>query len=85
MPIVSVVVPCRNEKDHIEACVRSILAQEPPRGDFEIIIADGMSDDGTREKLDRLEKADTRVRVITIQAVSLRQVSMLLSKSQRET
>ena len=48
------VVPCRNEKSHIEACIRSLLAQEPPAGGFELIVADGMSDDGTREILDRL-------------------------------
>ena len=51
---VSIVIPCRNEKDHIEACLRSILAQEAPPGGFEIIVADGMSDDGTREILARL-------------------------------
>ena len=54
----SVVVPCRNEKDHIETCVRSILAQEPPPGGFEVIVADGMSDDGTRDVLTRLAADD---------------------------
>jgi cellulose synthase/poly-beta-1,6-N-acetylglucosamine synthase-like glycosyltransferase len=53
-PAVSVIIPCRNEREHIEACVCSILIQEPPPGDFEIIIADGMSEDGTREILARL-------------------------------
>lgn len=55
--MVSVIVPCRNEAAHIEACVRSLLAQEPPQGGFEVVIADGMSDDGTREIL---EKAGSR-------------------------
>ena len=41
-PTVSVVVPCRNEKDHIETCLRSILAQEAPRGGFEVIVADAV-------------------------------------------
>ena len=50
-PTVSVIVPCRNEKDHIEISLRSILAQDPPPGGFEVIVADGMSDDGTREIL----------------------------------
>ncbi len=64
-PRVSVIVPCRNEKDYIEACVRSILAQETPAaGFFEVIVADGMSDDGTREILERLKKEDSRLRVI---------------------
>jgi glycosyltransferase involved in cell wall biosynthesis len=50
-PQVSVIIPCRNERDHIEARVASILSQEP-EGGFEVIIADGMSDDGTREALE---------------------------------
>ena len=63
-PAVSIVMPCRNEKNHIEACVRSILAQKLPPGGFEIIIADGMSDDGTRDLLTRLVQHDARLRVI---------------------
>jgi glycosyltransferase involved in cell wall biosynthesis len=60
----SIIVPCRNEKDYIEACVRSILAQEPPPGGFEVIIADGMSDDGTRDVLKRLAEDDPRLRIV---------------------
>jgi succinoglycan biosynthesis protein ExoA len=62
--VVSVVVPCRNEKDHIEAVIRSILDQEPPPGGFEVIVADGMSDDGTREILERLSQFDERVIIV---------------------
>ena len=57
-------VPCYNEREHIEVCVRSILAQEPPDGGFEVIVADGMSDDGTRDILMRLAREDPRLRVI---------------------
>jgi succinoglycan biosynthesis protein ExoA len=63
-PAVSVVIPCRDERNHIESCLRSILAQVPPPGGFEIIVADGMSGDGTREILKRLAAEDPRVRVI---------------------
>ena len=61
---VSVVVPCRNEKDHIESALKSILAQEPPPGDFEVIVADGMSTDGTREILERIACDDLRLKII---------------------
>ena len=64
VPVVSVVVPCRNERDHIEAVVQSILAQEPPPGGFEVIVADGMSDDGTREILDRVAESEPRLRIV---------------------
>ena len=61
---VSVIIPCRNEEDCIEACVRSIFDQDPPSGGFEVIVADGMSTDNTRGILDRLAKEDDRLRVI---------------------
>jgi len=50
-PTVTVIVPCRNESRHIGACLRSILAQEPVPGGVEIIVVDGMSEDGTRKLL----------------------------------
>jgi glycosyltransferase involved in cell wall biosynthesis len=63
-PRFSVVVPCFNEEGHIEALVRSILAQEPPPGRFEVIVADGMSDDGTREILNRLAESETCLKIV---------------------
>lgn len=62
--MLSVVIPCRNERQHIEACVRSILDQERPSGGMEIIVADGLSDDGTRDSLERLAKDYPELRVV---------------------
>jgi succinoglycan biosynthesis protein ExoA len=45
-PRVSVIVPARNEEEHIEACVRSILGQDADGG-LEVIVADGNSRDQT--------------------------------------
>jgi succinoglycan biosynthesis protein ExoA len=61
---VSIIVPCRNEAAHIENCIRSILAQELGDSRFEIIVADGMSDDGTREILKQLAAEDNRIQVV---------------------
>jgi succinoglycan biosynthesis protein ExoA len=63
-PAVSAVVASRNEEQYIEVCVRSLLAQHEPEGGFEVIIADGMSDDRTREILTRLAQEDQRLIVI---------------------
>jgi succinoglycan biosynthesis protein ExoA len=63
-PLVSVIIPCRNECACIEACVRSVLAQRSPPGGLELIIADGMSDDGTRDIVLRLAGEDSRLRVV---------------------
>lgn len=64
MPRVSVIIPCRNEAVHITTSIRTILAQNEPDGGFEVIIADGMSDDGTREILNHFAKMDSRIIVI---------------------
>ena len=64
LPLVSLIVPCRNEKDCIEPCVRSLLAQEIPIGSFEIIVADGLSNDGTRNILARLAAEHANLRMV---------------------
>lgn len=62
--MLSVVMPCRNESRHIEACVRSILGQKRPSEGMEVIVVDGMSDDGTREILDNLAKEHPELRIV---------------------
>src|SRR6266581_1092719 len=64
-PLVSVILPCRNERSHIEASLRSVLNQEPPEGGFEIIVADGVSTDGTREYLQEMAARHSKLRVLT--------------------
>lgn len=49
LPFVSVIVPMRNERRHIERCLRSLDAQDYPRDRFEVIVVDGDSTDGSRE------------------------------------
>ncbi len=65
-PTVSIVVPCRNEKDHIETCPRSILAQELPPDVFELTVADGLSTNGTCDILKQLVEEDRRLRIVDI-------------------
>jgi glycosyltransferase involved in cell wall biosynthesis len=64
-PAVSVVLPCRNEGEHIESVLRSILHMDPPDGGFEVVVADGRSDDGTLERVEAVaQDYPDRVRVI---------------------
>jgi chlorobactene glucosyltransferase len=53
-PLISVCVPARNEERNIRACVESILAQDYPN--FEVLILDDRSADGTSEILENLAK-----------------------------
>ena len=46
-PMVSVVLPVRNEAAHIAACLEQLLAQDYPGHLMEIVVVDGRSDDGT--------------------------------------
>jgi len=60
--VVSVIAPARNERAYIEPFCASALAQRLPLGwTLELLIADGMSDDGTRDVLARLAAADPRI------------------------
>ena len=63
-PMVSIVIPCRNERNHIGRCLDSILANDYPRHRIEIIVADGMSDDGTRELLAEYAIRHPAIRVV---------------------
>lgn len=47
--MLSVICPIYNEERYIAACIESILAQDYPKDDLEVIFADGMSNDRTRE------------------------------------
>jgi chlorobactene glucosyltransferase len=61
-PLVSILVPARNEALNIEACVGSLLTQDYPR--YELIVLDDHSTDGTGEILRRVglrEDGDRRV------------------------
>jgi glycosyltransferase involved in cell wall biosynthesis len=49
MPTVTVIVPCRNERGHIGRCLDSILSNDYPKDRLEVLVADGMSEDGTVE------------------------------------
>lgn len=46
--MLSVICPIYNEEKYIGKCIESVLSQDYPRDDMEVIFADGMSTDGTR-------------------------------------
>ncbi|MDY6847321.1 MAG: glycosyltransferase family 2 protein [Chloroflexota bacterium] len=53
---VSILIPIRNEADTIRHCLDAVLGQDYPPERTEILVADGMSDDGTRNKLEALQE-----------------------------
>ncbi len=61
---ISVVVSCRNEIRHIRAFLESLFGQELGGIEMEVLVADGMSVDGTRIVLGEFEKKYAALRVI---------------------
>lgn len=61
-PLVSVLVPCRNEEANARACVRSLMAQT--YGRLEVIALDDQSEDGTLRILEEERAADARLRML---------------------
>jgi GT2 family glycosyltransferase len=60
--MVSAIIPCRNERAYIRACLESVINADYPRDRLEILVADGMSSDGTREVIDEFARRDPRVK-----------------------
>src|SRR5262249_33841853 len=47
-PFVSVIVPVRNEADHVAHTLERLFAQDYPADRYEVLVADGRSTDDTR-------------------------------------
>lgn len=56
MPKVSIIVPCYNEQDTITLLLNAVYAQTYPRHQMEVILADGLSTDQTRERIHAFKK-----------------------------
>ena len=50
-PFVSIIIPCRDEEKFINKCLDSIIDNNYPKNRLEVLVVDGMSNDGTREAL----------------------------------
>lgn len=61
-PLVSIIVPARNEAHNIGRCVTSILATSYPR--IELIVVDDNSTDATGDAALRAARGDSRARVV---------------------
>ena len=65
IPLVSIIVPVRNEGKFVERTIRALLLQSYPHEMIEIIFADGRSSDGTREYIERTASdSDISIRVV---------------------
>lgn len=63
-PLVTVLVPIRNEQAYIARCLNSILRSDYPADRFSVVVIDGDSDDGTREIIRQFAAEHDRVSLI---------------------
>lgn len=54
LPIVSIIMPIKNEERFIERSLGAVLAQDYPSDSLEVLVADGNSSDQTRELISNL-------------------------------
>lgn len=55
-PLVSVIIPCRNEEKYIGQCLNSFIEMDYPKELLEIIIVDGNSSDNSRTLIQQYQK-----------------------------
>ena len=62
--LVSAIVLCRNEEKFIGKCLDSIIANDYPKEKLEVLVVDGMSEDRTREIVEKYRKEHLFIRLI---------------------
>jgi cellulose synthase/poly-beta-1,6-N-acetylglucosamine synthase-like glycosyltransferase len=63
-PMVSIIVPAKDEAANIECCLESLLSQDYPN--YEVILVDDRSQDETSAIAQRIARRDRRLRVLNI-------------------
>ena len=64
MPFVSAVIPCRDEEFFLPQCLESLLLQDFPKENLEILFVDGMSKDRTKELIKEYSQKYPFVRLL---------------------
>ena len=64
IPYVSIIIPCRNEEKFIAKCFDSVIANDYPKDRLEVLLVDGMSEDGTREIVERYAQRYPFIRLL---------------------
>ncbi len=79
-PMVSILIPARNEERSIADCVQSFLAQDYPS--FEVVVLDDQSSDDTRAILEKIAISEPALRILYGEPPSDNQVGKTWACSQ---
>jgi chlorobactene glucosyltransferase len=63
LPLLSVIIPARNEDFNIERCVTSLLNQTYPQKKYQIIVVDDNSTDNTQSIVQRLKEKHSNLKL----------------------
>jgi len=63
-PLVTIIMPIRNEARYIARALHAVLAQDYPVDKVEIFVVDGMSEDGTRAIVTAMAAGEPRVQLL---------------------
>src|SRR5215469_866678 len=69
LPSLTVVVPARNEAANIDACLRSLVAQQYPTERLRIVVVDDDSQDDTAAIVAAMAAGDSRIRLLSAPAL----------------
>ena len=58
---ISILIPVYNEFRYVKTCIENILEQKFDNFDFEIIVSDNNSDDGTKEILNEIKNEKVKI------------------------
>ncbi len=64
LPLVTVVLPVRNERRHILSCLKSLSFNDYPSERVEIIVVDGLSTDGSKEVVLEFQRDHPNVHLV---------------------
>jgi len=62
--MISIIIPCRNEERFIEKCLDSLIKQDFPKENLEILIIDGDSKDKTKEIVEEYIQKYSFIKII---------------------
>lgn len=64
LPFVSLIIPCRSEERFVGQCLDSIIVNDYPKDQIEVLVVDGMSEDETRMIVERYAQQYSFIRLL---------------------
>lgn len=67
MIFLSIIIPVRNEEKFIESTLHQLINQDYPKDSFELLVVDGMSEDGTKNIVKNISRTCTDINLTLLE------------------